>query len=305
MRIEQLRYFYTVAQTGSISAAAQELFISQQGVSDSLHRMEQELGVTLLVRNYQGCSVTPQGAQLLPYVKTILENYDALTQLVADFSKKSMQRLHILVTPFLSNTMIPDLIDHLFNMTPPVMLSYNELSLSGMLSYLANEKCEAAIFSLLAEDIAKFSEELPAGYRLYKLFDDELYVSCSTTHPLASCNHVTNAQIARYPMVNFNSVYWNGSQQDLSDLGNTANSASLQYKMLSHYEVLATSSKFFARTLFKQRDVIAIPYDPPRPFTHLILLPEAPSSTTAQLLEALSNLCQQISGQLPDYQNDI
>ena len=42
MRIEQLKYFLEVAHSGSINATAQHLFISQQGISEALKRMEQE-----------------------------------------------------------------------------------------------------------------------------------------------------------------------------------------------------------------------------------------------------------------------
>ena len=50
MRIEHLKYFLEVAQSGSINAVAQHLFISQQGISDALKRMENELGVVLFKR---------------------------------------------------------------------------------------------------------------------------------------------------------------------------------------------------------------------------------------------------------------
>lgn len=50
MNFTQLEYFLTIAQTGSITAAARQLFISQQTLSESLRRLEDELGVTLIHR---------------------------------------------------------------------------------------------------------------------------------------------------------------------------------------------------------------------------------------------------------------
>lgn len=48
MRIEQIKQFIEVAASESINATAQQRYISQQGLSDSLKRMEQELGIALL-----------------------------------------------------------------------------------------------------------------------------------------------------------------------------------------------------------------------------------------------------------------
>lgn len=65
LRIEQLKYFLEVAQSGSINAVAQHLFISQQGISDALKRMENELGVVLFKRSKMGITLTAGGGRII------------------------------------------------------------------------------------------------------------------------------------------------------------------------------------------------------------------------------------------------
>ena len=52
------KVFYTVANTGNISKAAAELFISQPAISKSIRKLEQSLDVTLFSRNSRGVQLT-------------------------------------------------------------------------------------------------------------------------------------------------------------------------------------------------------------------------------------------------------
>ena len=56
--------FYTVARTGNISAASKALFISQPAVSKAIHRLEENLGVTLFNRGSRGVTLTHEGTIL-------------------------------------------------------------------------------------------------------------------------------------------------------------------------------------------------------------------------------------------------
>lgn len=61
MRIEQFRYLLKVMETKSLTAAASQLFISQQAVSQAIQGLEKELGTQLLKRSYQGVDFTDEG----------------------------------------------------------------------------------------------------------------------------------------------------------------------------------------------------------------------------------------------------
>ena len=63
------RIFYTVAQTGNISRAAEELFISQPAISKSISKLENNLNSILFKRNSRGVTLTPEGELLYNYTK--------------------------------------------------------------------------------------------------------------------------------------------------------------------------------------------------------------------------------------------
>jgi DNA-binding transcriptional LysR family regulator len=69
---DQLRTFVVVADSGSLSAAAPRLFLSQSSVSEQLRKLEERAGVPLLTRGKKGAAVTPAGARLLEYARRIL-----------------------------------------------------------------------------------------------------------------------------------------------------------------------------------------------------------------------------------------
>ena len=76
MRIEQLTYFLEVAKTHSINKAAENLFVTQPGLSDSIKKMESELGLKLLNRSKTGVSLTESGKIVVQHAYTILEAYE-------------------------------------------------------------------------------------------------------------------------------------------------------------------------------------------------------------------------------------
>ncbi len=63
------RIFYTVAESGNISRAARELYISQPAISKAIGKLEEELDTTLFLRNSRGVSMTPEGQLLYNHVR--------------------------------------------------------------------------------------------------------------------------------------------------------------------------------------------------------------------------------------------
>lgn len=78
MNMIQLNYFINVCDEGSISKAAQKLFISKQGLSRSIRSLEDELRTPLLIRTLSGIQLTVSGHAVYQYAKQILGNYHAM-----------------------------------------------------------------------------------------------------------------------------------------------------------------------------------------------------------------------------------
>lgn len=67
------KIFYSVATTGNITKAAEQLYISQPAVTKSIKHLEASLGGALFIRTKKGVTLTEEGKVLLEYVKNILE----------------------------------------------------------------------------------------------------------------------------------------------------------------------------------------------------------------------------------------
>ncbi len=72
MELRQLRYFSAVARHGNFTRAADELHVTQSALSQQIKRLEEELGVELLLRTTGGATVTSAGADLLARADAIL-----------------------------------------------------------------------------------------------------------------------------------------------------------------------------------------------------------------------------------------
>ena len=73
MDLKQLRYFVTVVESGSISAAARKLYMTQPPLSAQMQALEQELGCPLLERGARRVELTDAGRRLYERAKTLLE----------------------------------------------------------------------------------------------------------------------------------------------------------------------------------------------------------------------------------------
>lgn len=72
MSLRQIRYFIAIAETGSVSAAAQAVHISQSTLTTAIKQLEEELGATLFSRHAKGMELTHQGHQFLRQAHLVL-----------------------------------------------------------------------------------------------------------------------------------------------------------------------------------------------------------------------------------------
>ena len=69
--LNHLRYFQTIAQCGSMTAAARVLRVSQPTLTVAMKNLEERLGTTLLLRNRSGVSLTSTGTELLQHASEV------------------------------------------------------------------------------------------------------------------------------------------------------------------------------------------------------------------------------------------
>lgn len=71
--LSSYRIFYTVANTGNISKAAKELYISQPAISKSIQKLEESVGCKLFSRSSRGVVLTDEGKLLYEHVSEAFE----------------------------------------------------------------------------------------------------------------------------------------------------------------------------------------------------------------------------------------
>lgn len=74
----KLLYFKTLAETHNYTRAAEKLFISQSNLSEQIKKIEEEVGVLLVLRNRRKLSLTSEGEKFLSFCNATLNNYDNL-----------------------------------------------------------------------------------------------------------------------------------------------------------------------------------------------------------------------------------
>jgi DNA-binding transcriptional LysR family regulator len=91
MELRHLRYFVTVSELGSMSRAAEKLFIAQPPFSTQIQQLEDEVGVKLLVRYPRGVRQTDVGSAFLSEAKDLLARSERVrTKRLARHNHSSM-----------------------------------------------------------------------------------------------------------------------------------------------------------------------------------------------------------------------
>ena len=78
MTIQQLQYLVALAEGDSINQVAQNLFVSQSGISKAIKRLENELGFSLLERSSRGITFTSRGMKFLYDAYSLVQQFHAM-----------------------------------------------------------------------------------------------------------------------------------------------------------------------------------------------------------------------------------
>ena len=101
VNLELYRVFYTVAKCGSLTRAADELFISQPAVSQAIKQLEGQLGTPLFNRTHRGMELSEQGGKRpVVIIQNDVGNNHSGTTIVAPCTgalKKLSQPTHVLM----------------------------------------------------------------------------------------------------------------------------------------------------------------------------------------------------------------
>ncbi len=106
LNIKQIRYFATVVELGSLSAAAKSRFVTVQAVSKAIADLERELGRSLFVRESRGVHPTPFGEAFYQKAAVVLKDFDELEAFAKGYRERESTnalRLALCSPPFYGN----------------------------------------------------------------------------------------------------------------------------------------------------------------------------------------------------------
>lgn len=95
MQLKQLEYLAKIVECGSISQAAQQLYLSQPSLTKAISQLEKEYGIQILVRKARGIELTKEGIDFLYYAKGILVAAEAMDRAFFRPDEKKKSRLFI------------------------------------------------------------------------------------------------------------------------------------------------------------------------------------------------------------------
>lgn len=133
MNFLSLEYFLKIAELGSISAAARELFISQQSLSEHLHKLEEEVGTSLFYRE-RPIRLTEAGIRFKEGAEVMVYQHDKMLSDISKIVGKEKNHLTIGISAYQSPPFLSDLIKR-FTMH--------------------NDKCSISVVKRRPNDIAK------------------------------------------------------------------------------------------------------------------------------------------------------
>ena len=160
MRLNQLEYFIKVVECGSITKAAQEMYLSQPSLTKAVSGLEAEYDLKLFDRTAKGLKLTPEGRDFLEYAKSVVESSQALDRTFGNKQNNfSIQRLAVASQQF---DFIYDILLLLYkeNSDQLLQIDLKENDRGEIVEMVEECKADIGILVLSEEDSKSFRSEL-------------------------------------------------------------------------------------------------------------------------------------------------
>lgn len=202
MTLQQLKYVITVAETGTITEAANKLYISQPSLTNAIHELEKEMNIVIFNRTNKGISLSKEGEDFLGYARQVLEQAAILEDKYKghDGGKKqfcvSTQHYSFAVNAFvdLIKEYGQDEYDFSLRETQTYEIIEDVARMRSEIGILfLNDFNEAVLYKILKSHDLEF----------HPLFVAKPHVFISRKHPLANKSVITNEELELYPYLSF------------------------------------------------------------------------------------------------------
>lgn len=158
--MEQYYNFYIVAEYGSISKAAERLFISQPAVTKSIKNLENSLGIKLFNRTSKGVNLTEEGKILYEHVKIAFEEIEHGEKLIKKLKDKTLGVVRIGISNTLCKYYFMPHLRKFHQMYPNIKIEITNRVTLETLEHLEKGLLDCAIVSRLSDENKFHFEEL-------------------------------------------------------------------------------------------------------------------------------------------------
>ena len=192
-RLKQLRAFCHAAQAGSISKAAEQLFLSQPSVSLQIQALERELKTTLFERRGPKIRLTPEGKILNDLARPMVQGIDSLSDtFAAHCGDLQSGELNIAAGESTILYILPTPMKQFADRYPGIRLKMHNVTGRDGMAMLRADDVDFAVGSML---------EVPADLNYYPIFTYDPWLITARDHPLAERKSVTLKDISPYELI--------------------------------------------------------------------------------------------------------
>lgn len=185
MEIAKLRYFYTVARTGNVTRASEEIHIAQPALTKAIKLLEQELEVPLFYKKGRNICLTAFGKRLKEKLEVILPLLDKIPDELNDL--KAKQRLTVKLNVLSASTAVTD-----------AVVSYKKLHPEVVFEMIQNETesdCDVSVSATNADfkGLPKFEKK--------KVLEEKIYLAVPSNSLYAQRESIALKEVEREEFV--------------------------------------------------------------------------------------------------------
>ena len=187
IKLKDLRYLVTVADTGHFGQAAQRCFVSQPTLSAQLKKLEEYLGVKLIERQPRGATLTQAGEQIVERARLILSASDEVSTIAQTYRDPLAGRLRVAMIPTVGPYVLPQVAPAVRKQMPRLDLLLFEYQTAVLLAKVQAGEIDVGVLALPVEQEGLVSR---------KLYNEDFNVALPEHHRLAKQASVRIADLA-------------------------------------------------------------------------------------------------------------
>lgn len=193
VQLVQVEGFLEVARRGSVSRAAEALFITQPTLTARLHGLERELGTALFLRTPHGMRLTEAGRAWIPFaeraLRALVDGRDALEQVLS----ASAGHLMLAAAPAVSTYVLPELLERFVAGHPRVEVSVRTGHSEDIVELVVRDEVQVGLGRAIRHP----------DLELRPFHTEDLVLVCAPDHPFTKRREVPMSEVAAQKLIMF------------------------------------------------------------------------------------------------------